>query len=650
MADAVGSLPRRLPEAVAFLAGAGLAIGYALPRGTYDLVLRQQFGLAIWWVLLLGFATGLLPRARPGRLSAIPLAGLAALALITVLALSWTDSDERTVNELARVVHHAGLVVLVLALIDSATWRPAAAGLTVGAVAVSLAALASRLAPGAFPADAVSQVLETTRLSYPLGYWNALAAWTAIAATLALGWSVHARSLAARALALAPVPAIIGATYLAYSRGGIVAVVTGLLALLLLAPARGVVLVHAAAAAGGSALVIGAIRAEPEIALSTGTAGAGRILVMALAGGALCGAVAAATGALGLDRYLRLPRRAVRPAVAGAAVLLAVAAVVVGPGLVDRTFDSLRSAPPAVDTQDPAQRFRSFSSTRYQVWQVALDAHSTERLRGIGPGTFEFAWDRDRRYTEYLRDAHSLYLELLAETGWLGLLAGLLLVVGPLAAGGRALFVLRGRPEAGGVALLLAAWTVFIVFAGFDWMWETTAVAALGLATAALAIGATGSPARGRTPVPARVALALIALLAGLTQLPGLVSTSKVRASQAAAGAGDLERALNDAEDAVASAPWAATPFGQRALVLERAGKFAAARVDLLRASEREPTNYRHPLLRARVEAELGRPAAAVAAYRRARALAPDKAVFDSLDRAPARARDRDRGDRPVGR
>lgn len=152
------------------------------------------------------------------------------------------------------------------------------------------------------------------------------------------------------------------------------------------------------------------------------------------------------------------------------------------------------------------------------------------------------------------------------------MLAGLLFVGGTLAAGGRALLVLRGRPEAGLVAPLLAASGVFVVFASFDWVWETTAVAALGLATAALAIGATAGPARRRTGVPARAALVLIALLAGLTQLPGLVSTSKVRSSQEAVGAGDLEGALNDAEDAVASAPWAATPLVQRALILERAG------------------------------------------------------------------------------
>lgn len=581
-------------------------------------------------MLLLGFATGLLPRARIGRLSALPLAGLAALALVTVFALSWTESDERTVTELARVLHHAGVVVLVLALIDPITWRPAAAGLTAGAVLVSLAALASRLSPDFFPVDAVNRIYGGNRLNYPLGYWNAIAAWSAMAATLAVGWSAHARSVAVRALALAPVPAIMGATYLCYSRGGVIAVAVGLLALLVLSPARGVVLVHAAAAAAGSVLVIGAIRAEPEIALNTGTAGAGRVLAIALVGAAICAAVAAATAALRLERYLRLPRRAVAPAAAATILALLIGGVVAGPGLVDRGLDSLRAPPPTVSADDPAQRLRSLSSARYQTWQTALDTYAGEKVHGTGPGTFEFSWDRSRRYNGFVRDAHSLYLELLADSGWLGLLSGLLFVAGTLAAGGRALFVLRGRPEAGVVASLLAAWSVFVVYAGFDWVWESTAVAALGLMAAALAMAATASGGTRRTRLSVRVAFALLALVVGLVQLPGLVSTSKVRSSQAAVRTGDLGLALGNAEDAVASSPWAATPFVQRALILERAGKLPAARADLVRARKREPTNYRHPLLLARVEAELGRPAAAVAAYRAARALAPRKAAFDN--------------------
>jgi Tfp pilus assembly protein PilF len=57
--------------------------------------------------------------------------------------------------------------------------------------------------------------------------------------------------------------------------------------------------------------------------------------------------------------------------------------------------------------------------------------------------------------------------------------------------------------------------------------------------------------------------------------------------------------------------------------VEEAQGNLAAARVDLLRAQRREPTNYRHPLILSRVEAELGNAGAAVADFRRAVSLRP---------------------------
>ena len=71
------------------------------------------------------------------------------------------------------------------------------------------------------------------------------------------------RSRAARALALAPVPAVIGTTYLTYARGGIVAVGVGLVALVILVPYRAVIAVHAVVAAAASAAVILVIRSYP---------------------------------------------------------------------------------------------------------------------------------------------------------------------------------------------------------------------------------------------------------------------------------------------------------------------------------------------------------------------------------------------------
>ncbi len=81
--------------------------------------------------------------------------------------------------------------------------------------------------------------------------------------------------------------------------------------------------------------------------------------------------------------------------------------------------------------------------------------------------------------------------------------------------------------------------------------------------------------------------------------------------------------------DAIATEPWAAAPYAQRALLWERLGRLPAAEADLRRSIEREPENWRYALLLARVLAVQGEPERAVAAYRRARALRPLASVFE---------------------
>jgi tetratricopeptide (TPR) repeat protein len=183
--------------------------------------------------------------------------------------------------------------------------------------------------------------------------------------------------------------------------------------------------------------------------------------------------------------------------------------------------------------------------------------------------------------------------------------------------------------EAGWLAALLATFAVFLAYAGYDWMWELTAVSMFGLVAASIAVGAAGTPRARPLRWPVRGALAVAALIAGLVQLPGLVSTAEIRTSQQEVRAGDLEAAMVDAEDAVASAPWAASPYVHRALLLERMDRLGAARIDILRARGREPTNYRHPLLLARIEALRGNVRAALNAFREARALAPKKEIVE---------------------
>jgi len=613
---------------IAFALPAAAVVVYALRGGAYDIVVRQEFGMAVWWVLLLGLVTGVLPRAKPPPGAAVPAIGLAALAAVTALGLMYSDSDERTVDELARVLHYGGIVALTVSLVDAGTWRYATAGLTSGAVLVSLLALGSRLFPDLYPADAVDRVFPSIRQQYPLNYWNGVAAFTGMTAVLAVGLSAHGRSRAGRAAALAVVPAVIAVTYLTYSRGGIVAVAVGVIALVILVPHRALILLHSAIAAATSAGVILVIRGHAEIARGTGTEGAGSVLGVCVGAALVCAAAAVVTGAVDADRRLRLPIRPARLLALGTGVVVVILAVTIGPGVADSAVDELRGPPPASRSADPAARLATLSSARYGLWRTALDVHSAEPLRGTGPGTFEFEWNRSPRYEQFARDAHSFYLESLAEAGWLGLAAGLLFLGGLLWAGSSLRVRARRDPvDAGYLGALLAAFVVYLAFAGYDWMWELTAVSAFALIAVSIAIGSAGRVRAGGLGWRARAALGLVALMAGLTQLPGMVATAKIRASQQAVRDDDLSTALTDAEDAVASAPWASSPYVHRALLLERAGRLTDARTDILRAIRREPTNYRHPLLLARIEALRGRVPAALVAFRSARRLAPRKVI-----------------------
>jgi hypothetical protein len=138
-------------QATAFALPAALLIYYALRGGSYDIVIRQEEAVALWWLLGLGFGLGLLPRVRLPRGALIPIISLGLLAAWTAVALGWSESDENTVAELARVVHYGGILLLVWSLADRSARRAAAAGLLTAGIAVCALAVVSRLAPDAFP-------------------------------------------------------------------------------------------------------------------------------------------------------------------------------------------------------------------------------------------------------------------------------------------------------------------------------------------------------------------------------------------------------------------------------------------------------------------------------------------------------------------
>ena len=613
----------------------GLSFGaialLAVRGGTYDIVARQEAGVAVWWVLALGFGLGVLPRSRPHPLVVLPLGALLALGAWTFASLSWTESDERTLAEGCRIVGYFGLLVLVISALDRRTWRAAAAGLTAGALLAAALATSSRLAPGLFPTDPVRE-LSNSRLNYPFNYWNAVGAWGAMAVTAALAWSVGAARPAARAAFRAAIPFAGLSIYLSYSRAAIAGLAVGLICVLALSRSRVLAALHFVVAGAATGVAVLVTRGEPSIARGVDGSGAGTVVLVLVACTAVCAAAAVLTWRVRADERWRVPPGPSRFATAAAVTCLLLASVVVGPGLASRAWDSFRASgePPALSS-DPAQRLGSLHGSRYSVWSAALDTYQANSSRGTGAGTFEFSWNRAGKSPEFVRDVHSIYIEPLSETGWPGALFMLSFLVAVAVVSLRALARTRRPSTHGAGVALVAVLAVFLVQAGVDWMWEMTAVTAVGLGGAAVLWARLGEPRpRPRLPVLVRVTAAAACLLMCLLLIPGLVSTSLVRESQRSAADGDLRGAAVEADDALASAPWAATPRLQRALVAETSGDFRVARAHLQDALEREPENWRLPLILSRVEAELGRSSEAIRQFRRARRLRPRATVFQT--------------------
>ena len=194
-----------------WLLGFGLTLFLALEGGGYDSVIRDQVGIVVWWIAVVGLLAGALPVRKPGMLSLAGIALLAGFALWTATSLIWTESVERTTNDLARVLTYLGIFVLAVMIRGPRGARQMATAVGSCIALVSLIALVSRLQPSLIPeATEAAEILGggRGRLAYPLNYWNGLAELMAIGLPLMLFVATSTRSRALRAVAGGLIPAV----------------------------------------------------------------------------------------------------------------------------------------------------------------------------------------------------------------------------------------------------------------------------------------------------------------------------------------------------------------------------------------------------------------------------------------------------------
>lgn len=621
--------------------GFGLVAYLGLEGGGYDPLVHDRVGIAVWWILLAGVAIGALPGRRPGKLAWVALGLFAAFLLWTVLSLIWTESAERTSADVARVAGYLGAFALAVFSGGAANGRRMVAAVGAGIAFVTIVALLSRLHPAWFPeADQTARFLSSgrERLSYPLNYWNGLAALIAIGGPLLLQLATTARSLIARAIAAAVLPAMMLAAFFTLSRGGIAAAVIAIAVFLALTSDRLPKLLTTLLAGAGGAVLIAVATQRDALQHALGNSAAHQqgdeVLVIALV---VCLVVGLAQAGISLalqgDRrpsWTVVSHRQSLAAAGVAAVVVLIAAAAWGaPGRASDGWDEFKGE------EGPgkgSERLVSVAGeSRYQFWGAALDENASKPLTGTGSGTFEYWWARNADVPEIVRDTHSLYLQTLGELGLVGLalLAAFLAVL--LVGGGR--YVLRasgeGRPH---LAAALAGCTAFCLTAVVDWMWQMPVLAIAFLLLGSVLVTAEERPAddrRASLAVPLRVGIALASLAAIAAIAAPLASTSLLRQSEADARAGDLSAALEAARSAQNVQPGAASPRLQQALVLETQGDLPAAAAAAHAATERESTNWRTWLILSRLEAEQGHADASVRFFRKARSLNPYSELFE---------------------
>jgi O-antigen ligase len=637
--------PESWSFAWSWLLGFVLVVYLGLGGGGFDLLISGQVGIAIWWILLLGFAVGALPRRRPGPAALGLFALLAAFVAWTALSLTWSESFEKTAIDLARMVTVLGVFGMAIASRDRGSSTHMVQAVAAGIFVISAVALLSWLHPSWFPEAAeTGRFLETgkERLSYPLDYWNGLAALIGIGLPLMLVVACRSGSILVRGLAAAAMPVMLLALLFTLSRGGIAASLLGIAILLVATNDRltQLVTVIVTGIGGGILVVIGLKSHDLAHGLNTATAHSqgDRLLWITIGVCLLVGVVQAliAYAARRRERpaWSRVSRQQSLYAVGIAALVLIVALLAIGaPGKLSNAWDNFKQ--PSNHSEQGTGRLTSAGGeNRYQFWSSAAREYESKPLTGTGSGTFQLWWTRDGDFAAPVVDTHNLYMQTIGELGIIGLALLVAFIVAALWIGaGR---VLRaGSSKRPYLAAALAGSTVLWTTSIFDWMWKIPIIPIATLLLLAVLITA-GDPEPAERPalgVLGRIAVVVVSAAAIVAIAIPLASESLVRESQSKARAGDTSGALSEARSAANVEPEAAAPHLQQALLLEAQGDFPAAEAEAKAATERESTNWRTWLILSRIEAQRGQAQAALAAYRKARSLNPDSSIFAEAER-----------------
>ena len=562
------------------------------------------------------------------RAPAQALIGLGLLVLFAAwsgISIGWSIAPDLSWVQLNRWAAYALVVALALVLGSSLRRAPerTAIAFLIVATAVAAYALGGKVVPwlsipGLIDLD---QTADFSRLRAPLGYWNALGLVCVLAGPIAVRTAADSEASARlRTFSLVSLVILLVTLGLTYSRGGILALLVALVALVAIGPDRLRLALYTAVgvAAAVPAYIVAVVRDDltTDAVALVERSDDGLILLAALGAGIAFAIVAGRRLRESDDRLENAPltrtpmnaRRAI--AATGIALLVAIGALAVSErgvtGTIEHQWDDFTSVKQD-DQSDPGRVLRSNSGNRWVWWREAAGAFSDEPLQGWGAGSFPLVHRRYRENDLPVRQAHSVPLQFLAETG----LVGGLLALGGLGLLGWAAAARFGQSlgrERRYVSALLCASLAWGIHMWFDWDSDIPGVTLpllifLGVLAARPpgapdAVEAVPAPEDVRAPAGPRGAALLagaliLAALATSAYLPWLADDKAAEATLLSAVESDeaLKEAAKRADEAMQLNPLSIDPVAAGIAIAQRRGRYEEVADFVEEAVERQPEN-----------------------------------------------------------
>jgi O-Antigen ligase len=493
-----------------------------------------------------------------GKLDWIWLATACGLCVLTFVSSAWAGGVDDSVDAGLRMLVYLLAISVALLVLRRGNLSWWLAGVVFGAAGVCVYSLATHL----FPARFGGLNAASDRLFVPVGYWNALGIFAAMAMLLGFGvaslgrWRVLRVGCGVSMIALGPT------LYFTFSRGAWIALGIGCVAMIAIAPDR--------VRLTCSLFILGALPTlavflswrSPALTHQTTTltaaTDAGRKLALQLGILALAQAFLT-TGYVSASDRMQIPRRTARTFAVLAVVGVSAAAVGLlathgGPGSVARkAYNSFVSAP--TSPSDLNGRLFSLSNDgRTVLWHAAWKQFEANPIRGGGAGSFARWWLAHRSDPYYVvQDAHNLYLQTLAELGIVGFVLLLGMLVVPFVAAVRA----RRYPL---VAPAFGAYVAYLVHASVDWDWQMPTVTLVALFAGAAIVTAVRSESPRAKPLtlPLKISLGVGTLIFGAFAFVALIGNIALSRADVAIQQDDGGRAASAAKTAVRWEPWSA--------------------------------------------------------------------------------------------